>query len=233
MDFSNLNNKQKSLEAGGESGDTFLGMMRWVDKHRPLMVIQENVCGAAWGDMRGFYHKCGYDAEYTRFDSKKYYIPHTRTRGYMFAVDAQGLGIPNKWIDAVKKMERRCTTTLEEFMLPDDDPRVYKARMELAGDPRRTGPVRARTVDWEKCEGRHQRERIAKKLGDQRPVTAWQEGGVCKTLDFMWQDWGRKQVERVLDLMDINFLLSVRDGYDPMYKASVTSIPHSRKPLIQ
>jgi hypothetical protein len=49
----------------------------------------------------------------------------------------------------------------------------------------------------------------------------------------MWQDWGRKQVERVLDLMDINFLLSVRDGYDPMYKASVTSIPHSRKPLIQ
>ena len=103
--------------------------------------------------------------------------------------------------------------------LPDDDPRVYKARMELAGDPRKSGPIKARTVDWDKCEGRHQRERINKKLGDQRPVTQWQEGGVCKTLDFMWGDWGKKQVERVLDLMDINFLIAVKDGYDPMYKA--------------
>jgi site-specific DNA-cytosine methylase len=220
VDFSNLNNKQKTLEDGGESGDTFLGMMAWVNKHRPLIVIQENVCNAAWSEMRHYYIDRGYAAEYTRLDSKFYYIPHTRTRGYLCAVNVKGSDISNKWIDAVTKMRRKCTTTLEAYMLPDDDPRVYKARMELAGDPRRSGPLKARTVDWEKCESRHQRERIVKKLGEQRPVTAWQEGGVCKTLDFMWQDWGRKQVERVLDLMDINFLLSVRDSkYDPMYKA--------------
>ena len=220
VDFSNLNNKQKSLDGGGESADTFLGMMEWVTKHRPLIVIQENVCGAAWAEMRTYYRDRGYSAEYARFDSKNFYIPHTRTRGYLCAINIQDSKIPNKWISAVKEMERKCTTTLEAFMLPDDDPRVYKARMELAGDPRRSGPLKARTVDWDKCEGRHQRERLDKKLGIQRPITAWQEGGVCKVLDFMWQDWGRKQVERVLDLMDINFLLSVRDGkYDPMYKA--------------
>ena len=215
-----MNNKQKGIEEGGESGDTFLGMMAWVAKHRPLIVIQENVCNAAWAEMRQYYRSHGYAAEYSRFNTREYYIPHTRMRGYLCAVNlGKDHHVPKMWLDACKKMARPCTTTLEDFMLADDDPRVYKARMELAGDPRRSGPAKARTVEWEKCEGRHLRERIEKKLGVQRPVTAWQEGGVCKTLDFMWQDWGRKQVERVLDLMDINFLLCIRNGYDPMYKA--------------
>lgn len=207
-------------------------MMAWVTKHRPLIVLQENVCGAAWAEMRQYYKDRGYAAEYKRFDSKYYYIPHTRTRGYLCAVNVKGSDIPNKWIDANVKMVRPSTATLESYLLPDDDPRVFKARMELAGDPRKTGPIKARTVDWDKCEGRHQRERINKKLGEQRPVTAWQEGGVCKTLDFMWQDWGRKQVERVLDLMDINFLLAVRGGYDPMYKAYVDILCASLQVII-
>jgi site-specific DNA-cytosine methylase len=221
VDFSGLNNKKKGLGEGGESSDTFYGMMAWIQNHRPLIVIQENVCGADWAGMRLGYMEQGYAAEYSRLDSKLYYIPHTRTRVYLCAVNIKGSDIPNKWVDAMTKMRRKCTATLEDYMLPDDDPRVYKARMELSGDPRRSGPSKARTVEWEKCEGRHQRERIFKKLGLQRPVTAWQEGGVSKALDFMWQDWTRKQVERVLDLMDINFLLSVRDSkYDPMYKAA-------------
>ncbi|KAI5815799.1 hypothetical protein BZA77DRAFT_315136 [Pyronema omphalodes] len=197
VDFSNLNNKQKNLEEGGESGDTFLGMMRWVQKHRPLMVIQENVSGAAWTEMRQYFMDRDYSAEFHRVNSRDYYIPHTRQRGYLFALNVKNSSIPNKWIDAVKKMKRPSTATLEAFMLADDDPRVYKGRMDLAGDSRNGPAIRARTVEWEKCEGRHQRERAEKHLGDQRPVTAWQEGGVSKVLDFMWQDWGAKQVDRV------------------------------------
>lgn len=227
VDFSSLNNKQKNLEEGGESGDTFLGMMRWVQRHRPLIVIQENVSGAAWTEMRQYFMDRDYSAEFHRVNSREYYIPHTRQRGYLFALNVKNSSIPNKWIDAVKKMKRPSTATLEAFMLADDDPRVYKGRMDLAGDSRSGLPIRTRTVEWEKCEGRHQRERAEKHLGDQRPVTAWQEGGVSKVLDFMWQDWGTKQVDRVLDLMDINYLLCIKQGYDPMYKAYVYLTPAS------
>lgn len=220
VDFSNLNNKQKDITAGGESGDTFLGMMAFVKKHRPTIVIQENVCGAYWGEMRNYFHNAGYSAEVARVDAKHYYIPHTRTRGYLFALNNRQSDGPNRWVDAMSKMKRNSSTTFEAFMLPDDDPRVFKARVELAGDAR-TGPnaKSTRNHEWEKCEGRHQRERIDHHIGSQRPTTHWEEGGIPTLMDFQWQDWGRNQVNRVLDLMDINYLLCIQKGYDPFYKA--------------
>ena len=32
VDYSNLNNEKKGLDDGGESGQTFKGMMDWVDR---------------------------------------------------------------------------------------------------------------------------------------------------------------------------------------------------------
>lgn len=55
-------------------------MYRWVDKHRPKIVILENVCTAPWGDMVKNFAEINYSAEFCRLDTKKYYIPHTRTR---------------------------------------------------------------------------------------------------------------------------------------------------------
>jgi site-specific DNA-cytosine methylase len=46
VDYSNLNNQKQDIEAKGESGETFRGMLNWVKKHRPSLVILENVCGA-------------------------------------------------------------------------------------------------------------------------------------------------------------------------------------------
>lgn len=43
-----MNNKQKGIEEKGESGQTFWGMLAWVRRHRPSIVVQENVCGAPW-----------------------------------------------------------------------------------------------------------------------------------------------------------------------------------------
>ena len=40
MDYSNLNNAKKGLDGGGESGQTFTGMMNWVDRevfNRPVL----------------------------------------------------------------------------------------------------------------------------------------------------------------------------------------------------
>ena len=40
---------------------------------------------------------------------------------------------------------------------------------------------------------------------------SWEEGGQCKLPDFAWNDWAKaKAVDRVLDLMDINYLRQAR-----------------------
>jgi hypothetical protein len=52
-------------------------------------------------------------------------IPHAGIPMYLCAI--KGSDIPNKWMDAMTKMRRKCTVTLEAYVLPDDDPRVYKA----------------------------------------------------------------------------------------------------------
>lgn len=56
-------------------------MLYWIKKHRPKVVIQENVLGAPWEQIEGTYADIGYAARWVRLDTKKYYIPHTRTRG--------------------------------------------------------------------------------------------------------------------------------------------------------
>ena len=64
-------------------------------------------------------------------------------------------------------------------------------------------------VDWVRCEGRHELARIEECLGVKRPLTGWEESGTCKLPDNAWNDWARGQPDRVLDLMDINFLREV------------------------
>jgi site-specific DNA-cytosine methylase len=86
VDYSNLNNEKKDIDEAGESGQTFRGMMTWIKKHEPPIVILENVCGAPWDKIAERFRQQGYQADYTRLDTKRYYIPHTRTRVYLVAV---------------------------------------------------------------------------------------------------------------------------------------------------
>jgi site-specific DNA-cytosine methylase len=45
----------------------------------------ENVCGAPWEEIALAFQAKGYAAHFMRVDTKRYYIPHTRTRVYLFA----------------------------------------------------------------------------------------------------------------------------------------------------
>ena len=43
VDFSNMNTQRKELGADkGESSQTFFGMLGWVRRHRPPIIVQEN-----------------------------------------------------------------------------------------------------------------------------------------------------------------------------------------------
>ena len=71
------------------------------------MVILENVCSAPWEQMTMvWFPAIGYVAKSIKIDSKNFYLPQTRTRGYLLAIDTQctGLGekILEKWSEQLK-----------------------------------------------------------------------------------------------------------------------------------
>ena len=103
VDYSPLNTEKKTIKAGGESGRTFFGMIDYVTRHSPKVIILENVSSAPWGAVCEEFAKIEYNATYVRLDTKcvltadpgiarlyqltslppprSYYIPHTRSRG--------------------------------------------------------------------------------------------------------------------------------------------------------
>lgn len=238
VDYSNLNNEKQDISANGESGRTFRGMLGWVKNNRPPIVILENVCSAPWDKVVAEFERIGYSARNARFDTKQYYIPHTRTRGYLIAVNEKKSRIPGKWLDLVGKMKRPASSTLDAFLLPSDDPRVSQAREKLVRESFNAGDRRTGRTDWNRCESRHKRARVEEELGNKRPFTSWDEssfcslhglqttnpifsGGFCKVPDFAWADWAQGQVERVWDLMEISMLRAAVRGVDPSFKTYV------------
>ncbi|KZV96801.1 hypothetical protein EXIGLDRAFT_833373 [Exidia glandulosa HHB12029] len=224
VDYSNLNNEKQDIDGNGESGKTFHGMMDWVSNHRPPLVILENVCSAPWDRVKDKFAQHGYSAEWLRVDTKQYYIPHTRTRVYLFAIDERKSSIPAKWKKLVQDMSRPASASLDAFLLPGDDPRVTNALARLVRDSNDNNRRAAGHIDWGKCENRHHRARTEEELGNKRPLTAWETGGSCKILDFGWAPWAVLQVERVWDLMDISLLRAAYKGVDPSYKTLVWNL---------
>ncbi|TFK39834.1 hypothetical protein BDQ12DRAFT_513516 [Crucibulum laeve] len=225
VDYSNLNNEKQDIDANGESGRTFRGMMSWVKNHRPPIVILENVCSAPWPRVKVYFEKNGYSAEFARVDTKQYYIPHTRTRVYLVAVNEKKSPLPAAWKQWVtSKLQRPASSTLDAFLLPTDDPRIHQARQKLVQESYGALDRKTGRTDWTRCESRHQRARLEEELGSKRPLTSWDEGGFCKLPDFAWNDWGVGQVERVWDLMDISLLRAATKGIDPSYKTQVWNL---------
>jgi site-specific DNA-cytosine methylase len=280
VDYSNLNNEKKTIEGSGESGQTFRGMMDWIKKNEPPIVILENVSGAPWeqkvsaptsdaderteeranhllsraqtpsvscarvrslhslnfvlaslarslAQVRIFEEELGYHATFTRVDTKDYYIPQTRQRGYLFGVK-KGRGVDKsavrQWIDCVKDIKRPASAALDAFMFPSDDPRVLKGRERLSagrgGAAEKTG-----RVDWARCEARHLFARSSENLGDKRPLTGWSDSGNVTLPSYAWNEWANAQVHRIHDLMDINMLRLAKGGVDGTYVAAPEPAP--------
>ncbi|KAJ7180752.1 hypothetical protein C8R46DRAFT_985768 [Mycena filopes] len=225
VDYSNLNNVKQGLDAKGESGQTFRGMLSWVKQHRPPLVILENVCSAPWTRVAQEFEKIGYSAQFSRFDTKFFYIAHTRTRVYLIAVDAKSSKIPEQWLKLVTQdLKRPASSALDAFLLPSDDPRIHQARQKLVKESYNALDRRTGRTDWNRCERRHERARSDEALGKKRPLTNWDDGGSCSLPDYSWSDWGVGQVERVWDLMDILYLRSAKKGIDPSYKTQVWNL---------
>lgn len=220
VDYSNLNNKKKGMEEGGESGRTFFGMLNWVKRHQPAIVLLENVKSAPWAGVGEAFSDINYDAAWSNtFDTKNYYIPHTRQRGYLVATQNRKDSYAGNWEALARSLARPASSSLEDFMLAPDDPRIQKVRTQFAlGEG--LGKGRS-TIDWSKCQQRHEKARDEECLGKNRPFTFWEEGGTCRLSHDAWNEWALPQPERVLDLLDITIMRAAKEGVDPHYKSRV------------
>ncbi|PWN17792.1 hypothetical protein BCV69DRAFT_285675 [Microstroma glucosiphilum] len=219
VDYSGLNNSKKAINEGGESGRTFFGMLKWVERHQPAIVILENVKSAPWDGVCKFFEEADYDSTYsTRFDTKNYYIPQTRQRGYFMATRNTKADYPPNWLNLVTSLQRPASSPIEAFMLPTSDQRIQNSRAKLGHEQ---GGKSRSTIDWSKCQGRHEEARGFEKLGQARPFTAWEEGGSCVMSHGAWNEFARPQPERVLDLMDITVLRNAGRQEDPHFKSRV------------
>ncbi|TRM57945.1 hypothetical protein BD626DRAFT_513398 [Schizophyllum amplum] len=225
VDFSNLNNQKQDIDGAGESARTFRGMMAWIQNHRPPIVVMENVCTAPWEEVKAYFEQKGYSATFKRFDTKHHYIPHTRVRGYLVAVDQKKSDIPAQWLQSVADLQRHASSPIDAFLLPSDDPRIYQSRQKLVQEAYNAPEKKSSSrTDWGRCESRHARARLEEKLGNKRPMTNWENGGTCKLPEYAWNDWGAAQVERVWDLMDITLLRMAKNNVDPSYKTHVWNL---------
>ncbi|GLA20261.1 hypothetical protein AnigIFM62618_008833 [Aspergillus niger] len=220
VDFSNLNNKRKTLNDKGESGGTFWAIIRYAKAYRPPLVILENVKSAPWAKIQEHWHDIGYFATHVDVDTKAYYLPQTRERGYMLCVDRTALDKQSAWDEIVHwthtmtEFKRPASSPAGMFLIDADDKRLEQIEADMATRAKLT----RKPVNWEKYRVRHQTYRRKNSLGDKRPVSKSQDDGSCQMPDFTWRKWMNSLPERVWETLDMNFLRKMAEGYDMHYK---------------
>lgn len=225
-DYSRLNQHPKGFGEAGESFGTFSGVMSYMYHHRPPLVILENVLGCPWTKVSEFIRSQGYRVVVTKPDTKEYYIPQTRQRGYLFAIDNKRWEkvkpkVPHpapeeSFCSLMDRFKRPCSSTFLDFIFRDDDYRLLRTKKTLAQAVEKDKPHKA--VDWVRGKARYTTYRSNYKLGTLRPLTNWHDNGTCTTPDFFWKSWAKTQVERIWDTLDIRYLLGLIRGYDLLYK---------------
>ncbi|ODH45084.1 hypothetical protein ACO22_00379 [Paracoccidioides brasiliensis] len=227
VDFSNMNLHRKTLDEMGESGHTFYGVLRYIQRCRPPMVILENVCGAPWNHIKDAFKEMDYHAYHVKVDTKNYYLPQTRERGYMLCIDQTTLvtpapedSKPSAFAKMMKNFERPASSPVTQFLLKNDDPRLQDAIDDISSNPIKD----RQAVDWTRYKARHLRYRMREGLGDKRPLTRWQGNGTCQMPDFYWHGWSKAQTERVWDTLDVNFLRSIIRGFDISFKSRIIDL---------
>lgn len=236
VDYSLLNNKPKEFGASGESYDTLIATLDYAKVHKPLIVILENVLSFPWHSVEQSWQEAGYATQVAFLDSKDFYLPQTRQRGYMIglrwkartesqvgleaddiadsAAHKAALIAVKKWFEVLGNLQRRASSPFTDFILADDDAELRKYSRQAAALI-----MTNKNVSWERCRAECLSCRSANFLGFKKPVTDWENNGSCIVPDSYDMEWYKKQVERVWDTLDINHLRSILRFYDFSYKS--------------
>lgn len=224
VDFSNLNNSRKEYGDDGESLTTLKAAVEYAKTHNPNLVILENIKKFPWTEVERLWQAAGYATKVAYLDSKDFYLPQTRQRGYMIGLRRKVISERNvkldadaaveQWFEILQKLQRRASSPFTEFIFADDDPQLERYNRQAA-----VLLKSATTGAWDKCRVECLSYRSTNLLGFERPVTDWENNGSCKVPDYCNSAWYKKQVERIWDTIDINHLRSVVSRwYELAYK---------------
>jgi site-specific DNA-cytosine methylase len=220
VDFSNLNsNKATDLYARqGESADTYEAVRRYTVWASPPIVILENVIDAkAWKGIEQEMQDIGYGTKVVKVDTKNYYLPHTRQRRYMLALNKTIYRSDHEldaWEKHMETFRRRASSPVSAFLLPVDDLRLLAL---LAREALKAKDSFDQEDRWEACRGRHLNRRLELQLGPRKPITSpLPEHGNRK--------WLKGRVPRELDVIDICHLVQARHGLDSQHKTRIIDI---------
>ncbi|KAK4164457.1 hypothetical protein QBC43DRAFT_369820 [Cladorrhinum sp. PSN259] len=197
----------------GESTRTFFAALTLINEKRPKIVVLENVFGAPWDMYRKqIFPLIGYYADFLRLDSKDFYLPQTRQRGYLIAVDAESLGsdtakeIVDKWKETMELCKRSTSATVTDFLKGPDEPATVQARAEM--EQSRSQSRISTKAEWNLSYLRHQTERRHHQLDmSDNPVSMkfMRCGRVVSAIfpDHSWRHWFGIQPTRIVDFLDI------------------------------
>ncbi|KAF2853893.1 hypothetical protein T440DRAFT_515377 [Plenodomus tracheiphilus IPT5] len=217
-DLSRLNNNGRTLKDGGESGDTWLAIYTYAMRFRPSIVLLENVMSTSkmWADVVSQWDKIDYEAEWLFCDTKNYYLPQTRTRMYMIAVDRRQSRLDvtkatSNWRETMVKLQRQCSSPYEAFIADSlQEPSSYTVPLS---EP-----------DWALCKLRYDHIRSKEKLGILSPVTQSNGSGTVRPPDFANRKYYESQSSRVWDAIDVAHLQRATQGFDSLYKMAVWDV---------
>ncbi|KAI1081089.1 hypothetical protein F5B20DRAFT_71375 [Whalleya microplaca] len=207
----------RKLDDLGESAITFFSMLSYAKNHQPKIIILENVQGAPWNAVVNvWFPYAGYEAAWVKLDTKDYYIPQTRSRGYLIAASHKAFGkkkaaaIVKDWSNIVNNLKRRASSPVTSWLLPAAHPLTERARQD---DSERALRSKDPDNNWERSKARHRRVRLNEGLGNARPLTEWGARGSIKPYDRMDRLVLQIQPDRVLDCIDIYYLRGLTKGH--------------------
>ena len=214
IDYSPLNSKPKEFGKDGESYQTLMAAVNYAKKHRPNIVILENVKKFPWAFTEGKWREIGYATQVAHLDSKDFYLPQTRQRGYMIGlrrsvindrgIDLDADAAVKNWFGILSKLQRRASSPFTDFLFADNALELQKYNREAA-----VLLTTGKNVPWDRCRVECLSYRCCHHLGLGKPFTSWENNGSCQVPDFCNKLWFRQQVERIWDTVDINFLRSI------------------------
>ena len=215
----------------GESMRTFLSAMSYIVHARPKIVIMENVDSAPWSAKTNFWFpRAGYVAAHTKVNSKMFYLPQTRQRGYLVAADVEFFGAQQaetmiqQSTGLIKELERQASSPVTKFLLGPDDARLVGARGDM--EQRSAGQ---KDSEWGYSQVRHEAARREAGLpSSAHPFSKaiFSHGRLMRVTPpaRSWIQYFKRQPPRVLDFIDIVMLKSLQMKCDLRYKTWVLDV---------
>ncbi|KAI2620365.1 hypothetical protein GGS26DRAFT_601735 [Hypomontagnella submonticulosa] len=219
----------ENMDQMGSSGQTFFSMLFYIMAEHPSIVILENVSGAPWALIEAvWFPHAGYTAKHVELDTKNYYVPQTRQRGYLIAFNNSLFGIDNVgkiirlWVQKLKEHERRASAPVNSWLLPPADELTERARQD---DSEKSLNNTTREVGWDRSGALHGRFRHATNIGLGKEMTQWDRKDP-KVYDRMDRLIMLIQPKRVLDCIEINQLRALK-GVD--LEGNIVYVPYDAK----